>query len=574
MVTVLRMVITGLTFVSSLLLLFRETVFAQVLTTQFGRVLPLTESLSGNFGEIRSNHFHSGLDYKTSEKEGLPVFAAADGYVSRVKVSSNGYGKAIYITHPNDIVTVYGHLRAFYPAIADTIEKLQLANKAFPVELFPDSNFYPVKANQVIAFSGNSGSSEGPHLHFETRHQYSEKPVDPVIFGYGPVDTVKPVIQSLHLYTPGPFNGMYLAQKRSFSVLNFQDSDTIMEFEAGQKFIVGFEAFDLAGSENNQLGNRKFELFKNDTLIFSAAIDSFSFDETRLVNSAIDYKTRIDSGNKIILCYKLPGNMLPFYTLQGGIIELDKKHPVLLKLVVSDHSKNQSSIIFKVKYSRKFNKKQRISSQLRRKGIMVSDNKQLSIIKSDYSLVIPEKTFYEKGMISVTGNSTKESPLKVDIQTFGLAINKPLELSLKIKQTDQISKDKLTGVFVNSEGKLSSATASMANGIMNFKVRNSGTYFVIADTTAPEAGGPTVSEDIYSGSHKITIPLKNDISGISRIDCLINEEYVVAEYNSYRNEVTVYLKQRYKSKSLIPLSIKMVDGTGNELSKHFNVTIP
>jgi len=136
--------------------------------------------LSGNFGELRPNHFHAGFDFKTNQKEGLNVYAAADGYVSRIKVSTAGYGKAIYITHPNGFTTVYGHLQKASGAIQDKIIELQYAAKSYEIETYFKPNELPVAKGQIIAISGNTGGSEGPHLHFEFRDNKTEQIINPL----------------------------------------------------------------------------------------------------------------------------------------------------------------------------------------------------------------------------------------------------------------------------------------------------------------------------------------------------------------------------------------------------------
>ncbi|MBL0343200.1 MAG: M23 family metallopeptidase [Bacteroidetes bacterium] len=184
---------------------FQHSLNAQTTINTFnaGKILLSGERIAGNFGELRGNHFHSGIDYKTNETEGWPVLAADNGYISRVKVSASGYGKVIYITHSSGVVTVYGHLRAFYPAITDSVESIQLATKQFELEFFPDSSRFKVNAGQLIGFSGSSGSAEGPHVHFETRNRDSEKPINPEIMGYPIDDTIPPVLKALVIYHPG-----------------------------------------------------------------------------------------------------------------------------------------------------------------------------------------------------------------------------------------------------------------------------------------------------------------------------------------------------------------------------------
>ena len=199
-----------------LYLLFPQKLDAQV--AGFHKVLDQDDRVSGTFGEFRSNHFHSGIDYKTGQREGLRVYAAADGYVARVKVSAVGFGKVLYINHPNGITTVYAHLRSFYSQVSDSVKKIQYQKEEFEVEFFPKPGEFPVKGGQLIGLSGNSGGSEGPHLHFETRHTLTEKPFSPDIKGYGLNDTLPPIINSLVVYQPGPFKGLAGSQKVIYPV--------------------------------------------------------------------------------------------------------------------------------------------------------------------------------------------------------------------------------------------------------------------------------------------------------------------------------------------------------------------
>ncbi|MBL7918333.1 MAG: M23 family metallopeptidase, partial [Bacteroidia bacterium] len=182
---------------SYLLFILSKSLFAQ----NNGFVFPLQEpiSLVGNYGELRPNHFHAGLDFSTQGRTGLPVMAAASGYVSRIKVSAVGYGKAVYITHPNGKVTVYGHLTSYIPEIAIIVKSAQYKNESFEVELLPGKDEIKIKAGQIIGYSGNTGNSTGPHLHFEIRDEITETPINPLLY-YKVPDTYKPTITHLGLY--------------------------------------------------------------------------------------------------------------------------------------------------------------------------------------------------------------------------------------------------------------------------------------------------------------------------------------------------------------------------------------
>src|SRR5690606_3165594 len=168
----------------------------------FASPLDVDLVLSGTFGELRSNHFHSGLDIKTQQREGLNILASATGYVSRINVATYGYGKALYIQHPNGYTTVYGHLQKFSPEIEAYIKKQQYAKESYEVEIYPEAGVLPVNQGDLVAFSGNTGGSGGPHLHFEIRDG-SQRPMNPKLFGISVKDTQPPTITSLYAYPLG-----------------------------------------------------------------------------------------------------------------------------------------------------------------------------------------------------------------------------------------------------------------------------------------------------------------------------------------------------------------------------------
>ena len=184
-----------------LFLFFSGTINSQnnIPNNYFDNPIDIPLILSGNFGELRSDHFHSGLDIKTQQREGIPVYAPADGYVKRIKISHYGYGKALYILHPNGYTTVYAHLQKYSGAIQEYVKKTQYEKETFTLELFPDENQLLVKKGELIAFTGNSGSSGGPHLHFEIR-DVSSRPMNPMLFGINISDTKKPIVNSVFVY--------------------------------------------------------------------------------------------------------------------------------------------------------------------------------------------------------------------------------------------------------------------------------------------------------------------------------------------------------------------------------------
>ncbi|MEP7168477.1 MAG: M23 family metallopeptidase, partial [Bacteroidota bacterium] len=267
--------------------------------------LPL--NLAGNFGEIRSNHFHSGIDIKTNELEGQVVMAAADGYVSRIKISSVGFGNALYINHPNGFTTVYGHLQRFNDSIQSYIEAEQYKKESFEIDLSLDSNLFPVRQGQLIALSGNTGSSEGPHLHFEIRNKISEHPLNPLLFGLHSEDTIAPVIENIKIYQLHETKYGFLTDT-TFNVRAFDSSiksDTVF---VSEKTAFSVEASDKMNDTSSNLVPNKIELFLDSKIIYTYHFDEFSFDESRYVNANIDYAEKVNEKKKYILLFRLPGN--------------------------------------------------------------------------------------------------------------------------------------------------------------------------------------------------------------------------------------------------------------------------
>ncbi|MBC7912597.1 MAG: M23 family metallopeptidase, partial [Pyrinomonadaceae bacterium] len=260
--------------------------------TDFRPPLDLIPVLAGSFGEIRSNHFHSGLDYRTNQREGYPVYAVADGFISRLRVQIGGFGNAVYINHPNGYTSVYAHLQRFNTQISQTIKYYQYRREMFDVDFPLPSIEIPVKKGDIIAWSGNTGSSAGPHLHFEIRDTKTEETINPQLFGINIPDKVKPIISGLYMYrldnkaftdkTPSQYfqvagsNGSYFLNQSP--VINFSE-------QVG----FGIATYDQQLAGGNKNGVYSIELFLDGKQIYSSALERFEFEHSRAINSHIDY---------------------------------------------------------------------------------------------------------------------------------------------------------------------------------------------------------------------------------------------------------------------------------------------
>ena len=257
----------------------------------FSAPLDIPLILSGTFGELRSNHFHSGIDIKTQKRQGLPIYAIQDGTVTRIKISLWGYGKAIYIAHPNGFTSVYAHVKKFSPEIEAYIKKVQYQKKSYEVEVYPDYGELEVKKEDIIAYSGNTGGSSGPHLHFEIRSSITEKPTNPLLYGYEVRDATNPTLVGLFGY---PLSKDAQINKSAKKIqLNFtkQKNGSFIadKVEAYGTIGFGFNGFDRQDLGANKNGVYAVKQIVNGKIYLEYDFETFSFGETRYINTLIDY---------------------------------------------------------------------------------------------------------------------------------------------------------------------------------------------------------------------------------------------------------------------------------------------
>lgn len=298
-------------------LFFIQFVFSQnkYPTDYFSNPLGIPLILSGTFGELRSNHFHAGLDIKTQGREGLNILASADGYVSRINVSQWGYGKALYIAHPNGYTTVYAHLKKFSPEINAYVKKAQYKKESFIIRLYPKSTELKVKKGDVIALSGNSGSSGGPHLHYEIR-DVKANILNPMLFGITVPDHKRPSIQSAFAYSKNDTSQVNRSNKITSLFLKRQNDGNLLanSIYAYGEIGIGINAFDRLDAAINQNGLYDLEMKVNGEKIFQFTVDKFSFDESRYINTYIDYERYASLKQRVQKCFiNLPERKLSLY---------------------------------------------------------------------------------------------------------------------------------------------------------------------------------------------------------------------------------------------------------------------
>ena len=315
---------------------------AQEKFPQYRNPLDIPIYLSATFGELRPNHLHAGLDIKTQGVEGKKVYAVADGYVSRIGVSPYGYGNVLYITHYDGYTSVYAHLQRFSGKIATYVKEYQYKHQQFTSQIYPEKNQFPVKQGDLIAYSGNSGGSGGPHLHFEIRHTVSEKPVNPMYFGYKIEDHVKPLIQGVAVYPVGEkstleggIQPMYFSVDGENGKYSLKDRVSV---NANGEVAFGIRTFDQVGTSTNKNGPYLYELFLDDVLAFQVEADSFSYSEPRYVNSLLDYRHYKQKKTSYVRTETDPYNRLHMIEKRNGTITVEEGDTVNFCFKISDYN--------------------------------------------------------------------------------------------------------------------------------------------------------------------------------------------------------------------------------------------
>lgn len=528
---------------------------------------PLT--LVATFGEIRPDHFHSGIDLGTQEQEGVPVMAAAEGYISRIKISSTGYGKALYITHPNGYVTVYGHLQKFTQAVNEYVRKAQYEQKTFEIELTPKSKEFRVKKAEVIAYSGSTGGAEGPHLHFEIRDKETEEPINPLLFGIPIHDHVAPEFKYIRIF-PTPEAGILdktdtaityeVQQVDGVNILNTPDFVQAFGMNA-----IGFGAIDRQEYSDAELGIYSAELYVDGALAYSWKMDRFNFEDTRLANAHTDYLSRKRDNLVIERCFRLPGNHLGIYgdPTQIGYQNWTEDASHDIKITLRDFSGNTSLIEFQiVSYSSMFDHPYQ---QRPPGGVLVTNAKGIAIHKSSLDVIIPAGAVYDDFYYY---DGERKSPNYLStVFSVGdpyVALNTPVTLGIKpLSPVSDSLKRKALIAILHPDGTMSGTGGEWNGPFLVSKIRQFGEFGIVLDTIAPLVAKEYVPADLNSSRGAvIQVKIKDDLSGISSYSGTLDGHWHLFEYDEKNNLLVADLSALDTNKEH-KVNLDVTDKAGN-----------
>ena len=528
---------------------------------QLRKPMDIPVLLSGNFGELRSNHFHSGIDFKTQGVEGKPIHSVQDGYVSRISVSPWGYGNGLYITHPDGTTTVYGHLQKFSQKITAYLKEKQYEQESFNVNLSLTPDELPVKEGELVALSGNTGSSGGPHLHFEVRDTETEEPMDPIEYYKDLIkDTQAPKIQGIMVYSM-PGKGVVNGSRRKLElkpVTAKNGKQTLTgKIEAWGEIGLAVKGYDYMDNTSNIYGIKDITLTADSQVIFHSNLDRFAFDETRYLNSFTDFEEWKEHRSFYIKSFVDPGNRLRFIeSLNRGILTIDAPRTYHLTYKLADAFGNTTQLSIRIE-----GKEQPIPE-------IDTENAELFHWWSDnrfgakgIRLTIPKGNLYNDLYFrySVKEDSAALGATHI-LHNKPVAFHKSAKLSLRL-QTDTLDNKQQYGIVRLQNGRRSWTGGVYRNGWIDADIKEMGSYTLGQDLVPPTI--TPLNPATWVSQQAIALRLSDNLSGVQTYRGEIDGQYVLFEMNS-KSVITYHFDKERLARGKHTLKLVVTDACGNQ----------
>jgi murein DD-endopeptidase MepM/ murein hydrolase activator NlpD len=523
--------------------------------------------LSGTFGELRPQHLHAGIDIKGAV--GYPILAAADGFISRIKIQKGGYGKVLYIQHPNGYTTVYAHLDTFMPEVENYVKSVQYQKQRFEVEIKLDKAKFNYKKGTQIGTMGVTGRSFGPHLHFEIRETNSDIAINPLHFNLEVEDTRAPRLHEIKIYGLAP--DYKEVETKTYSLIRRKNGDYRLSGDTvyinEERLGVAIKTYDRMDGVHNLNGIYEIEMLLDDSLHFQMDMESFPLNETRYINAHLDYEDFVENRSYFNKCFLLPGNQLSVYNHNKakGLIETKANKSRKIEIAVSDIAGNTANLIFWVKKGRQTDK--RVNESY---NYLLQHNEENIINTPSVNVYFPKNTFYQKTYFNYTFSVEESEGIYSSVHHLHnnkTPVHKYFDLSIWPTKLPEEFYQKAFIAFCGSDNTIVNCGGQWNGDMLTTKVRTLGDYYVAIDNTPPIIE-PVQFASNMRGRTQMSFRIKDNYAVAGNVKGLqyyatIDGQWILMSYDEKKDLIT-HTFDTDLSKGEHRLLLEVEDAMGNK----------